>query len=152
MKIFVRMVSFLCLLSSCGISRERPLKHDSPTPVKQSKKKQHNTLTAIKMQEAKLLDIPLSVSAKPLSRYYHVDDIAIMLGYRDYTHSIQELVTFYTQEMERLGWCGTAAVCGYESMLQFSKPNRWCIVSIRSPSSGKYVEWVITIARKYECN
>ncbi len=142
MKCFLSSLALLLLLSSCGVSSEK--KRGKSQVVGRSKKNQKQALEDIKIQEAKQADIPIPLSATSLSRQYHVDADRVMLGYRDYTLSPQKLVTFYEHEMERLGWCSIFAVSGYESMLQFAKPDRLCIVSIRPQNGRKSVEWVIS--------
>ncbi len=132
----------LLLLSSCGVAHQK--KGGQSQVAGRSKKNQKHVLEDIKIQEAKQADIPIPMSATSLSRQYYADADRVMLGYRDYTLSPQDLVTFYEQEMERLGWRSIFAVSGYESMLQFAKPDRLCIVSIRPQSGGKSVEWVIS--------
>ncbi len=129
------------LLSSCGVISKKKCGQSQTTD--RSKKNQNRTLEDIKIQEAKQADIPIPMSAISLSRQYHVDADQVMLGYRDYTLSPQAIITFYEHEMERLGWRFVFAVSGYESMLQFEKPDRLCIVSIRPHSASRYVEWVI---------
>ncbi len=143
MKRSLSSVALLLFLSSCGITPEKK-GGQSKVVAGRSKKNQKQILKDIKIQEAKQADIPIPVSATSLSRQYHVDADRVMLGYRDYTLSPQDLVTFYEHEMERLGWRSIFAVSGYESVLQFEKPDRLCIVSIRPHSTAKYVEWVIS--------
>lgn len=135
----------LLLLSSCASGRKQSAQN-TPTPLlqKDSKKARRASLAAIKIQEAKQADIPIPLSAKPLSHHYYVDADRVMLGYRDTTLSSEDLISYYEQEMERLGWRSIFAVMGTEAVLQFEKPGRLCIVSIRPQSGGRSVEWVVS--------
>ena len=82
--------------------------------------------------EARLYDIPITINAKPLSEYCTQcePDQAIQLGYST-ALSKENIIKFYQQEMERMGWLEYGIVCGYEFVVQFEKPRRFCTVSIR---------------------
>lgn len=136
----------LLLLSSCVSERKQSAQNDAHTSSLQKnvKKNRKVSLADIIIQEAKQADIPIPLSAKPLSHYYYVDADRVMLGYRDSILSTADLISYYEQEMERLGWRSIFAVKGIEAVLQFEKPGRLCIVSIRPQGGGRFVEWVIS--------
>lgn len=110
---------------------------------KKSRNKKENTIDTIRLQEAKLSDIPIPLSSRPIPYYFDAQQSAIMLGYNDAVLSLQELVTFYMQEMERLGWEIKEQFYGYESQLRFKKPDRSCIVSIRTDYVKHRTKFVI---------
>ena len=88
--------------------------------------------------EAKLIDIPIPLSAKPLLDYYTAgSDLPIdLLGY-NVSMELEDVLKFYEHEMERLGWQRLAFCTGFETLLTFSKPDRLCSISIR-PQSTKF--------------
>jgi hypothetical protein len=115
----------------------------SPKNVKKDgiehKKVHHNKILQkgngvfINQQEAKLMDVPIPLDVVPNPNYF--SDISsgddILLGYVAITSS-DDLVFFYIQEMERLGWKKRSMVTGsVESLLYFEKPERFCSVSLR---------------------
>lgn len=85
----------------------------------------------VRLQEAKLSDIPMLFNAVPLPDYYNDLDGNIMLGYQS-NSSREYVIDFYDKEMERLGWHKIAFFHGHESLFYFEKPKRLCIISIRS--------------------
>lgn len=94
----------------------------------------------IKQQEAKLIDVPIPLDVVPNPNYF--SDISsgddLLLGYIA-TTSPDDLVFFYIQEMERLGWKNRSMSIGaVESLLYFEKPRRFCSVSLR-PAQRKTV-------------
>lgn len=100
----------------------------------------------IKQQEAKLIDIPIPLNACPVPYYFA--DVSnrgqeLSLAYES-TMSSDDLVLFYTQEMERLGWKKAASIHTVETLLYFEKPDRFCVISLR-PESEKTAEASILI-------
>ncbi len=79
--------------------------------------------------EAQLSDIAIPVMAQP------VDASGTTTGGAQLTYHCtltrDELVNFYTQDMERLGWRQTIHSVGNEVLLSFKKPGRFCAASIR---------------------
>lgn len=135
---------FLMILLVCSCGGKLPKKEKKAIHRRTSKpRNKPSVLDPIKIQEAKFSDIPSPLTAVPLTDYYHVDSGSALFAYRDKKMSANELSTFYLTEMERLGWCNRLMVEGRESMLYFEKPDRICIVSIRS-FGMKCVDWVIS--------
>jgi len=98
--------------------------------------------------QARLYDIPIAVYAQPIKEYCITcadSDQAIQLGYQT-SLSSQSVAQFYAQEMERLGWFAYGAVAGKEQVMQFEKPRRFCIVSVRS--SGPSTIVVVSVGFK----
>jgi len=92
-----------------------------------------------RQQEAKFSDIPIPLETMPLNDYFSHQNTAtdpITAGYKT-TMLLDEVTTFYLQQMERTGWRKVASVTGIESLLIFEKPDRVCAVSIR-PLSKKH--------------
>lgn len=88
-------------------------------------------------QEARLTDIPTPLNAKPVPNYFWMDkkeSAGVMLGY-SVTASPQEIVSFYSQEMERFGWDQIAYFDACEHLLIFEKPGRVCSISLRPVDS-----------------
>jgi len=87
----------------------------------------------MRQQEARLTDIPIPLNAKPLPKYFWMDEqesAGVMLGYC-VTASPQEIVSFYSQEMERFGWDQIVYCNAHEHLLIFEKPGRVCSISLR---------------------
>ena len=103
----------------------------------------------ITIQEAKFSDIPSPLNAVPLAPYYQAEQGGALFAYST-SLSADELTTFYAHEMERLGWRMAFTFSGYESMLQFEKPDRVCIVSIRPQHQPSRTEWVIATGSALE--
>ena len=100
----------------------------------------HNELKALRdvarQKEAKLSDIPIPINADPIPDFFTDSDPLknqIVLGYRS-NMSINDVSSFYIQEMERLGWRKLVAFNGFETLLNFKKPNKFCSISIRTCS------------------
>lgn len=87
---------------------------------------------SIREQEAKLADVPFPLNIQPLSAFNILPEEPnhSLLGYTTAT-DVSELVMFYQQEMERLGWQENMHVKGSETQLLFQKPDRVCSVSLR---------------------
>lgn len=132
MRFSLGLLSFLLVLSGCGGHK------NLETGKKISKKKItlpmniDGTLAIVREQEARLSDIPVPLEAVPFP--YVVDDSLttqhMMLGY-DCKIDYEAVINFYDQEMERNGWQKAAEYKGFESLLNFTKPQRFCSISIR---------------------
>lgn len=60
---------------------------------------------------------------------------------------VQDIITFYTQNMDQLGWrCDWSIVTDEESLLFFTTPIRECIVSIHSHHAKK--QFVLFVKEK----
>jgi len=83
-------------------------------------------------KEARLSDIPIPLGAKPMDEFlsdpYSATETVV--GYHS-DRKIEDLFSFYLQEMERLGWQTIASFDGNEKSLNFQKPSKFCSVSIR---------------------
>lgn len=91
----------------------------------------------VRQQEARLTDIPIPLNAKPVPNCFWMDEkesAGVMLGYR-VTASLQEIVSFYSQEMERFGWDNVVCFDAHEHLLVFEKPGRVCSISLRPVDS-----------------
>jgi len=94
---------------------------------------------SVRQIEAKLYDIPVPIDSESLKGYFgctstkNSSQNSIILGYVN-TLSDTDIIAFYNQEMERLGW---KQICffdgindGIEKLLLFKKPSRFCSVLI----------------------
>ena len=82
--------------------------------------------------QAKIADIPFPLGATLLS-YQHQDAPAHQSLLTYSTHSsIESMVWFYKQHMERLGWRTMTEIAGTEGMLVYKKPHKMCVISLRS--------------------
>lgn len=91
----------------------------------------------VRQQEARLTDVPIPLNAKPVPKRFWIDEgesAGVMLTYVVST-SPQEIVSFYSQEMERFGWDQTACFNAHEHLLIFEKPGRVCSISLRPVDS-----------------
>lgn len=81
--------------------------------------------------EAKLADIPVPLDSHAVAQ--HADERIsenIMLNYTNEMEA-NAVAAFYEREMERCGWRADAVYTGQELLLNFSKPTRFCSISIR---------------------
>jgi len=90
----------------------------------------------VRQKEAKLSDIPVVLNAEPIKNYFHNilsgKTNNITLGYRVSAESgLGVIVTFYRQEMERLGWKQVVFFDSFEKLLVFQKPSRFCVICVR---------------------
>ena len=113
-----------------------------------------NSTGFVEELEAKLIDIPIPLSAKPLMRYYSSerDMNTEILGY-NVLMELKDVLDFYVQEMERLGWQRIGFCSGFESLITFTKPDKLCSISIREgrTKSGKALhgfDVIISIGKK----
>lgn len=88
--------------------------------------------------EARLIDIALPFNATLLDRYlqYEGDEEQVVLGYAT-SMPLEEVISFYTHEMERLGWSSLCHVRGYETLFVFEKPSRLCSIVLRLDLQSK---------------
>jgi len=86
-------------------------------------------------QEAKLVDIPVPLNVKPVSDFFcdeHVGSTdSSMLAYTT-DQSLDEIADFFKQGMERHGWRCRTSFSGLEHLMHFTKPKRFCSISLRS--------------------
>jgi hypothetical protein len=116
------------LLPGCG--------HTSNTvSAKKLKKNAANhvatSLDVMQEYEAKLSDIPVPLDSKPLMEQTDIQSADNSMLCYDNEMSPEAIVEFYEREMERCGWQADGAYKGVEVLLNFSKPTRFCSVSIR---------------------
>jgi hypothetical protein len=101
-----------------------------------------------KQQEARLYDIPIMMHAYPDYAYQDEckDDYSTFVAYTvpDTCDGVQ---SYYVQNMERYGWQHAASVDGYEKILVFEKPQKLCIISLRS--AFKKGDTKVVIAQSY---
>jgi len=99
----------------------------------------------IEQIEAKLVDIPLPIATllepKQVS-FSAVDATAVMLTYQ-VKLSVEDLVRFYQQAMERAGWKQEMFFVGPQSLLVFGRPRRSCVISL---SPGKQSTELMIVA------
>lgn len=79
--------------------------------------------------EARLIDIPIPIASKA------TDVCTDSGGCKQLAYSsplsFEEIKKFYIQEMERFGWQQEYVFEGNELLLNFTKPQRFCAVSVR---------------------
>jgi len=87
---------------------------------------------APEINEARLNDIPLPLGVRRLAFHPSESPTACTVTYVSKTVSVDDLIVFYYQEMERYGWRlqGRYSMPG-ELLLIFDKPTRLCAVSFR---------------------
>jgi hypothetical protein len=100
-----------------------------------NKKKCDNTNDSdfVRQQEARLTDISVPLNAKSIPNGFWVDEkesAGVMLTYV-VSLSLQQIASFYSQEMERLGWDQTVSFDAHEQLLIFEKPGRVCSILLR---------------------
>jgi len=103
-------------------------------PKKMSRKQKKRFISnRVEEKEAKLIDIPLLLNAQPIERFFLDEEGEIPhteLGY-SVSLSPEELIDFFNKGMECHGWRKTLELSGSENFILFSKPDRFCFVSIR---------------------
>lgn len=96
----------------------------------------------VRQKEAKLSDVPIPLNSVPLKKYFQEfsSQNKIILGYKTslsknnqdtVKNNLYGIVRFYNQEMERLGWKNIAFFDGFEKLMIFKKPSKFCTVSLR---------------------
>lgn len=95
--------------------------------------------------EARLADIAIPFGAQLLNQYanYTHPQHQTVLGYAS-TMSMDDVVAFYTEQMETLGWRCMGHIAGYEQLLLFERPGRLCNVVIRSLTHPTHANEVFT--------
>jgi len=136
-------------MSSCSHKIQQKASFESKSNVHYNQLPQsEENVTLIKQQEAKLIDVPIPLDVEPLPDYFseHVtkgDELS--LGYMS-PMSRDELILFYTQEMERLGWKKRGLAHTVETLLYFEKPGRFCAISLR-PQNTK-INLIIFVGKR----
>ena len=82
--------------------------------------------------EARHADIPVPLKHTPLTKELTENTIA-------YTAPIplEELISFYQNEMERMGWNMFAELVGSQTILVFEKPFKNCAITLQVLAVGK---------------
>lgn len=125
--VVVSTVVFLCIffLSGCG---RKKITYETSKNIETRATTIKNLLQEC---EAKLADIPVPLDSQAVA--HHADEVTadnVMLSYTN-EMSASSVAQFYEREMERCGWRADVAYAGKESLLAFSKPTRFCSISIR---------------------
>jgi len=131
---------FFCLLSivgGCVKKKNHPRKDKASALLADAFVCEH---------EARLVDVPIPLGACPVSRFAKQQQTtpSQLLGYTVY-YSPEELISYYTYEMERLGWDQIVQHEGTEAVLVFNKPKRVAIISLRPINYAK-VELVLFVS------
>lgn len=94
----------------------------------------HKVTLAKNQTEARLVDVPIPLQ----STWLYAGEVNGSITFSTPLQP-QELVDFYRQEMERLGWVEQVYFSQAELLLIFKKPNgRWLSVSISRYSSSRF--------------
>lgn len=153
MKRFFVLIAGMMLLSSCGAKRQagkeqKNLRKTNRYIARQLDTKDTAAFDNVRLQEAKMADIPIPLSAKPLPEYFDPANPVIILGYEDTILSPAGIENFYVKEMERLGWQPKEQFIGYESKLRFIKPQRSCLITVRFDEHNQCTQFVISTGTK----
>ncbi len=128
------LIMIVCFLLSACTKNKNANQSSSVWHHKNVKK----TIDVAFQQEAMLIDVPIPLYDERIAVYSQEtlpESNSIILGYRS-SLDLQNIVRFYTGQMDRLGWQQIKVFSGLESLLQFESPDRLCTVSIR-PSAKK---------------
>ncbi len=113
----------LCFIGGCGSS-----------PIKREPFVNANECVVTDeqyVQEAMLIDIPIPLYTHCLFVSVKEDEKNdVVLGYQTPV-STEELIHFYTYEMERFGWIQTKFFQCNEQLMCYETPSRICIISLR---------------------
>ncbi len=88
------------------------------------------------------VDIPIPVDATEKRNYYEATPEVYAVGYTT-GEKRNELVAFYKQQMELLGWHCWWDTQGLEALMMFEKPHKQCAVSIRPGSSRRKSDIIV---------
>lgn len=95
------------------------------------------SLSPLSICQAKLFDIPI-----PMQAVFQADDLGDSADGLSINYSIildqSAISCFYEREMERLGWQQLIEnMSNNELLLVFNKPNKICVVSVRTPKDSR---------------
>lgn len=92
--------------------------------------------------EVALAEIPQPLSSRPLAEcfaYNDSDTDKTVIGAYESCLSVNDLATFYVQQMEYFGWFLGASFIGREQLFQFERPGKLCIISLRPVQDRTHV-------------
>ena len=94
---------------------------------------QETYLDFIIQQEAMLVDIPIPLFDERIIPSFHqaTESDTLTFGYKS-PLSHDQVVDFFVNQMERLGWKHLVSFKGLESLLQFKSPDRYCTIVIKN--------------------
>ncbi len=103
----------------------------------------------VKELEAKLMDIPIPLEVKPINSCFSQDprEDNCSLGYF-VSSTAKGIEQFYLQEMDRLGWKKTFSIHGFEDLIGFEKPKRFCLISLRLDSETDAIRLIIFTGKR----
>ncbi len=140
-----RTLAIICFLSlllpACARKKSKSFSfsvvHSEPHVLSETQRAQ--SLAVLHDWEATILDIPFPLGAMPVTQEYAKNSAAKGQHFLAYTTTLSEsdLIVFYEQEMERLGWQKMVVLPDFETMLIFSKPDRMCSISLRAASGDE---------------
>jgi hypothetical protein len=135
-KKLVIIVSFVTLLPGCAHLKNKKHLYEQ-VPDCDSQSCEGMSTDQIKQIEAKLIDVPIPLCFESILTECAVDtDSASMLLTYAGVLSVDEVTSFYMQEMERLGWQQATVFHSAQSLLNFEKPGKFCTVLISVCDSG----------------
>lgn len=85
--------------------------------------------------EAKLTDIPTIIGSRTLNIMQISEQPQQLRLEIECTQSLAEVSSFYTEQMAYNGWQVVANVAGDEIMQIYKKPQKMCVITIRSKAS-----------------
>jgi hypothetical protein len=88
------------------------------------------------------VDIPVPIDAIEKRDYCQAKPDVYAVGYTA-SENQDDLIAFYKQQMELLGWHCWWDTQGLEALLMFEKPHKHCAVSIRPGSSRKKTDIIV---------
>ncbi|MEX0849537.1 MAG: hypothetical protein WD055_04875 [Candidatus Dependentiae bacterium] len=88
------------------------------------------------------VDIPIPVDATEKKNYCQAKADVYTVGYSTSQHQ-DELIAFYKQQMELLGWHCWWNTESIEGLMLFEKPHKQCAISIRPSNSRKKSDIVV---------
>lgn len=95
--------------------------------------------------EARLIDIAIPFGARLLDAYTDNENKNNEMVFSYVTPmSMEQVVAFYNEQMERLGWSCARHVRGHEQLLLFERPDRSCSITLRSTAHPKRVDMRFT--------
>jgi hypothetical protein len=140
------VIMFCLLLSSCTKQSSSRQKKGNALSVENV---QANRLEIIIQQEAMLVDIPIPLFDVRIipSSCDTIESDTLLFGYKS-PLSRAQVIDFFLNQMERLGWKHLVLFEGEESLLQFKSPDRYCTVVIKSSAISEASSLFIYIKKR----
>ncbi|MBA3752235.1 hypothetical protein H0X06_05610 [Candidatus Dependentiae bacterium] len=139
MKKGVVVVPLLLSLTGCGTYKVIPKKIVHEVELRP----EETVEFLIDEEKARLHDISFPIGVRPYK--IALTECQAIIGYSS-TDSLENLVQYYTSDMEYWGWEKQSSFLGYEGCIIFRKPSKECVITFRHESNS--IKVIIFIGQK----